>query len=78
MTVAELITKLAAFEPDLRVMIDGYEGGFEDLQMEGVVPKNMWLDANKHILAYFGPHEDYEHDGCAVVPALVLTRRSGP
>jgi hypothetical protein len=30
MTVAELIEKLRAMPQDMRVVVDGYEGGFDD------------------------------------------------
>ncbi len=33
MTVAELIQKLQKFPPDMRVLTDGYEGGYDDPQI---------------------------------------------
>lgn len=30
MKVADIIEKLQSFPPDMRVMVDGYESGFED------------------------------------------------
>jgi hypothetical protein len=30
MTVAELIEHLKQFDPNMRVVVDGYEGGFDD------------------------------------------------
>lgn len=31
-TVAQLIEALKAFPPDMRVIVDGYEGGFDDVE----------------------------------------------
>lgn len=32
MTVSELIQKLQAFEPEMLVMVDGYESGFDEVK----------------------------------------------
>ena len=43
MKVSELIAKLQACNPDLPVVIDGYEGGYDDVGT--VEPVNIVLDA---------------------------------
>jgi hypothetical protein len=43
MTVAELIKALSQFDPDLKVVVDGYEGGFDDPRISET---DAVLDAN--------------------------------
>lgn len=62
-TVAELIEKLQQFDLNLRVIVSGYEGGYNDLY-EPVI-KKIALDYN--VDSYdFGLHE--EVDSCLDVP----------
>ena len=52
MTVSELIKKLQAFEPEMLVMVDGYESGYDEVKKVNYVtglsyyPKqdNNWYD----------------------------------
>ena len=52
MIVRELIEKLSKCPPELRVMVNGYESGFCDL--EEVVEQE--VAPNQHTEWYFGPH----------------------
>ena len=67
MTVAELIEQLLKLKPDARVIVNGYEAGYEDVK--GVEYRDIRLNVNDNW--YEGPHEepDEEHptfDECAV------------
>ena len=54
MKVKELIEKLKEFDPDTRIVVDGYEGGVDDLlELENIKIK---LDVNK--AWYYGSHEE--------------------
>ena len=69
-TVAELIERLQQFPPETRVVVAGYEDGFNDIA---------WVDGldialNVHTEDYYGAHENAEDakDGFEVVPAVAL------
>jgi len=57
MTVKELIEKLQQVDPDLKVVVSGYEGGFQDVKYN---PEPFDLALNVHTEWYYGPHEDVE------------------
>jgi len=55
MTVRELIEKLATFPPDARVIVTGYEGGFDDV--DTVEPRPIMVDYyDPDEQWYMGPH----------------------
>jgi hypothetical protein len=56
MTVGELIEKLSAFDKDMRVFVDGYEGGLDDPKE----PRSNWVVLDYHEHDYYGRHE-YHH-----------------
>ena len=56
MTVKELIDKLSVFDPDMRVLVDGYEGGLDDPQE----PRQNLIVLDYHRQSYYGKHE-YHH-----------------
>jgi len=58
MKVSELIEKLQALDPDLRVVVDGYEGGVTDASHITVL--EIALNFNEEW--YYGPHEIIEAD----------------
>ena len=60
MTVKELIEKLQALDPDLRVFTKGYEGGYEDARIRDDI-RNFKLDQYQEW--YYGPHEIVEEGG---------------
>jgi len=53
MKVSELIEKLQALDPDLRVVVDGYEGGVKDASY--VTVEEIALNVNEEW--YYGEHE---------------------
>lgn len=67
MTVRELLAQLAVLDPDLPVLVSGYEGGFEDLRTVRV--QGVLLDASDD--PYSGPHLAYERSS---THAVVLPR----
>lgn len=62
MTVAELILALQAQDPKLRVIIRGYEGGYNDV---GVLT-DLEIALDVHEAWYYGKHE---YVGASFVPA---------
>lgn len=46
MTIAELIQKLQELSPDTKVVIRGYENGYNDILR--IVPRKIELDTNSH------------------------------
>ena len=74
MTVAELVKLLGEYPADLRVVVDGYEAGFDDVESERIAVRPIRLDANPEW--YYGQHGDADEPGAGtvVVNALVLGR----
>lgn len=59
MTVAQLIESLSKIEDqDIRVMVRGYEGGYDDVMNINPTPIDIALDVNNEW--YFGKHERAE------------------
>lgn len=54
MTVAELIAELQQYPSTARVIVDGYEGGYDDVAGVRACP----IRVHVHREGYFGPHED--------------------
>ena len=76
MTTGELMQLLAQYPDDLRVMVDGYEGGVDDLEAGLLLTSDVRLDANAK--CYYGRHEEAypgeeetEHE---IAPALIFRR----
>jgi hypothetical protein len=75
MTVRQLIEVLQKVEDqDLRIMVSGYEGGFNDLETQANNIRFMTLDVNNKW--YYGSHEvvtrfdtGFEHQ---IVKAIIL------
>lgn len=78
MTVAELIELLATYPPGLRVVVDGYENGFDDVEPERVSVERIELDVGARW--WEGRHAAADRRADAhsvrVVDALVLRRAS--
>lgn len=80
MTVAELIRLLQRHPPNLRVVVDGYEDGYDDLSPEQLTVIKIALSTGKH--RWEGQHGNPSGltrrapDGAEVVEALVLQRVS--
>ncbi len=80
MTVEELIRLLAKYAPDLRVVVDGYEDGYDDLSPEQRRLVKISLNTGRH--EYVGTHGDVDYlpkerlAGLEVEEALALRRTS--
>ena len=73
MTVADLIEKLKAMPQDLRVVVDGYESGLEDVTDVSEVV----IELNRNSENWYGPHEAVASwrptRGGAIVPAVHMS-----
>ena len=80
MTVNELVKLLEKHSPGLRVVVNGYENGYDDLSPEQLSVVSIALNTGKH--PWEGQHGEKngqigsEPDGADVVKALVLRRVS--
>ena len=76
MTVYELMQLLREHPPYLRVVVDGYEDGYDDLSPEQLSVVRIALNTGKH--RWEGQHGDPNGlaDGAEVAEALVLRRVS--
>ena len=76
MTVNELIQLLNGYQPDLRVVVNGYEEGYDDLSPEQIRVVRVALNTGQN--RWEGQHGDPSGltDGADVVEALVLRRVS--
>ncbi len=81
LTVRRLIRLLSEHPPDLRVVVDGYEAGYDDLSAGQLQRVRIALGVGKE--EWVGDHEDpelvipKERRPSESVEALVLRRRSG-
>lgn len=67
MTVKELIEILATHPPEMRVIVSGYEDGYNDLSTVAVV--KIRLDCHKQHY-YYGAHQKTSDQDVAAVSAL--------
>ena len=79
MTVSELIDLLHQYPADLRMVVNGYEDGYDDLSPQQISTADIVLNTGKH--AWEGQHGSPRlmvkvPDGAEVVEALVLRRTS--
>ena len=80
MTVDELIVVLERYPSDLRVVVNGYEDGYDDVAAERIFLEKIALDTGKH--SWEGMHGDVNglarsrNEGAKVVEAVVLSRVS--
>ena len=77
MSVRELIDLLGRYPGDMRVVVNGYEQGYDDLSPEQVSVVPVVLNAGAH--QWDGKHGDVPFDGAGnvtSVDALVLARTS--
>ena len=76
MTVEELIAILQEHPSDLRVVVNGYEDGFDDLTPEKITVTSIALNTGRE--DYEGAHGDPADamDQADVVEAVVLQRTS--
>jgi hypothetical protein len=79
MMVKDLVKKLLEVNQNYRVVVDGYEGGVDDMEKIKVI--NIALNANEE--AYYGDHEElsdtlkdrFKKEGYKIVKAVYLTAR---
>ena len=80
MTAQELMKLLQTYSPDLRVVVNGYEDGYDDLSPGQIRVVKISLNTGKH--PWEGAHGDpdglsrSEPDDAKLVEALVLRRVS--
>lgn len=74
MTVAELIDALSNYDPDMKVLVSGYESGFDEpnINMETALLDTNFQDGKKKSW-YMGRH-DYGYNEIGSVPVLVIER----
>lgn len=53
MVVSELIEILQKLDPDLRVFVEGYESGFNDIKISDETNFSLYINKDW----YYGPHE---------------------
>ena len=56
MNVDQLIKRLQMYPPDLRVVVRGYEGGYNDVD----IFEKLKIVLDYHSAWYYGKHEDVE------------------
>lgn len=71
-TVQDLIGILSRYPSDLRVVVDGYEGGFDDLNPSLIRQIEICLDKNTDW--WYGKHELAWKEDTGRVQALLLGR----
>ena len=80
MTVKELMELLEKYPDNLRVVVNGYEDGFDDISPNRIFTRKIQLDAGTH--DWEGKHGDPPYQGEAttdntkIVDALVFCRAS--
>ncbi len=72
MTIRELIAHLKKYSPEMRVLVPGYEGGYNDVQFFN----ERKIALNVHTQDYMGAHDDVEGLGDGEV-ALVVSGENG-
>ena len=77
MTVKELVELLEKYPDNLRVVVNGYEDGYDDILTERISTTKIELDAGKH--DWEGQHggafpEDESTEDTKIVDALVFHR----
>ena len=78
MTVKELMELLNKYPDDLRVVVNGYEDGYDDISPERISTTRIQLDAGTH--DWEGKHGDPRYEGettadnAKIVDALVFHR----
>jgi hypothetical protein len=70
LTIKELKEKLSQYSDDLRILVDGYEGGFSEIS----AVKKIKVKLNVHSESYYGPHDETKD---ADVDVVVIHRSQG-
>ena len=79
MTVKELMELLEKYPDDLRVVVNGYEDGYDDISPNRIFTRKIQLDAGTH--DWEGKHgdptyESEETNDVKIVEALIFCRAS--
>ena len=75
MNIAELIEALKAFPPDKMVVVDGYEGGYGEIE---IVETVVYDTAQATRAFFYGRYENYDREKTGVdIPCVVLARING-
>ena len=77
MTVGELIIELRKFDPQTRVMVDGYEGGLVDVDEKRIFEKEVLLNYYNPEDWWYGPHEQRDYfarENLETVSAVIIGR----
>lgn len=69
MKVKELIKVLQKIDPEMLVLVDGYEGGY-DIPHTELIP----VTGPHHTEWYYGNYKDYKPDDPSKITAFVLRR----
>jgi hypothetical protein len=59
MNVQQLIEELQKHPPEMRVIVNGYEGGYCDIN--SLEQKSIRLNVHEPDCWYYGPHDDADH-----------------
>ena len=79
MTIKALVELLRKYPDDLRVVVNGYEDGYDDLSLERISVIKIQLDTQIH--DWEGQHSDFHGseteitDDAQIVEALVFRRQ---
>ena len=80
MTVQALKELLSKYPDNLRVVVDGYESGYDDLARERISVRKIQLDTKTEV--WEGQHSEFDifsrakDDNAQIVEALVFRRNS--
>lgn len=72
MRVKDLITRLGEYNPEARVIVHGYEGGFDDVTMISLL--RIKLNVNPPDSGYFGVHDTADYEEKEDETAILLGR----
>ena len=76
MTEGELVEILQCFPGGLRVVVNGYEEGYDDLMPEQITRLRIGLNTGKHDWEGVHGHPDDAKKSADIVEAFFLMRRS--
>ena len=76
MTVGELMECLQRLPCNLRVVVNGYEDGYDDLAPEQITQVRIGLGTGKHDWEGVHRHADDAEEPADIVDAVVLQRTS--
>lgn len=73
MTIAELIQKLSQYDPNLPIVVKGYEGGYNDVSI--IEELNLQLNVNTE--NWYGAHEEIRESAISDQPTSKAMRLAG-